>query len=233
MKKLLNLRQTAPASESELLERCYKIEGLSFSQLSRLTNYPIPRLPVHRKGWLGRAIELILGSDAGTKPQPDFTGLGIELKTIPLNHHGNPAESTFITSISLLTIQQETWTTSCCYSKLRRVLWVPIEGDQRINYPDRRIGCGHIWSPSAEEETALMQDWQELTNFITLGKLAEINSSYGQCLQIRPKANNARSLCYSFDENGNKQLTLPRGFYLRTSFTAKLLRRLAKYNLLD
>ncbi|MGC1183416.1 MAG: DNA mismatch repair protein MutH, partial [Legionella sp.] len=37
------------------------------------------------------------------------------------------------------------------------------------------------------------------------------------------KAANGKSLCYGFDSEGNKVKTLPRGFYLRSSFTAKIL----------
>ena len=53
--------------------------------------------------------------------------------------------------------------------------------------------------------------------------LAEIDASMGEYLQVRPKAANGKSLCYGFDEVGNKILTLPRGFYLRSSFTMTVL----------
>lgn len=218
-------RRIAPRSEQELLARCQEIEGLSFSQLANLIDFPIPKQPAQRKGWAGQALELALGSDAGGKPMPDFTELGVELKTIPLNSRGTPAESTFITSISLLTIHEETWKTSQCYKKLKRILWLPVEGEKYIDYPVRRIGRGAIWSPSYEEEAVLSQDWQELTNYIALGRIAEINSSYGKYLQIRPKASNAKALCYCFDETGDKSLTLPRGFYLRAGFTGTLLKQ--------
>jgi len=58
---------------------------------------------------------------------------------------------------------------------------------------------------------------------ISTGRLAEINAGMGQYLQVRPKAANSKSLCYGFDETGNKVLTLPRGFYLRSTFTASIL----------
>ncbi|MDI9818789.1 MULTISPECIES: DNA mismatch repair endonuclease MutH [unclassified Legionella] len=211
------------SNEEELLERCHLIEGLSFRQLASLLQIPIPTAPPKRKGWAGLAIELALGATAGTKSAPDFLHLGIELKTLPLNNEGKPAESTFITSIPLLTVHHQQWLTSQCYAKLKRVLWLPIEGDKAIPYEHRRIGRGLLWSPDATQEAILSSDWQELTSMIGTGHLEEISAQIGQYLQVRPKAANARSLCYGFDYEGNKILTLPRGFYLRTSFTSQII----------
>ncbi|MFC3907538.1 DNA mismatch repair endonuclease MutH [Legionella dresdenensis] len=213
-----------PQTEQELLERCRIIEGLTFAQLSELMQYSIPAQPPKRKGWAGAAIEAALGTTAGTKPEPDFNYLGIELKTIPLNHHGMPAESTFVTSVPLLTIAQQQWRTSQCYQKLKRVLWVPVEGIKEIPFEYRRIGKAFLWSPTHEEETILAGDWHELTTMIITGQLEEIDSNMGEYLQIRPKAANAKSLCYGYDSQGSKILTLPRGFYLRSKFTATILK---------
>lgn len=213
-----------PRNEEQLLARCNAIEGMSFAELAQTCNLVIPKEAARRKGWAGMAIELALGASAGSKQVPDFDHLGIELKTLPLNHQGNPAESTFVTSIPLLTIHQQTWRTSQCFNKLKRVLWIPIEGENTIPFPERRIGQALLWSPSVAEETILQHDWQELTTLISTGHLEAITASIGQYLQVRPKAANARSLCYGFDAEGNKILTLPRGFYLRSLFTRNIVR---------
>lgn len=212
----------SPASEVDLLNRCQAIEGMSLSQLASMLNLHVPENPSKRKGWAGKAIELALGATAGSRSEPDFVGLGIELKTLPLNHLGKPAESTFVTTIPLLTIHKQTWAISQCFAKLRRVLWMSVEGDTAIPFLHRRIGRGLLWSPSVEEERVLANDWSELTLMISTGRLSEIDASQGDYLQVRPKGANAKSLCYGFDEVGNKVLTLPRGFYLRSSFTGKL-----------
>lgn len=209
----------APTTETELLERCALIEGLSFSQLASLTRMPIPQQQARRKGWAGQAIEVALGSTAGTKSLPDFHHLGIELKSIPLNDIGKPAESTFVTSIPLLSIHHQRWSESACYRKLKRVLWLPLESSKAIPFEQRRLGRALIWSPSMEEERILAGDWHELSTMIGMGKLEEIDASMGEYLQVRPKGASARSLCYGYDQEGNKVLTLPRGFYLRTRFT--------------
>ena len=211
-----------PTSEAELLNRCRVIEGLSLAQLASMLNLHIPDNPTQRKGWAGQAIELALGASAGSRSEPDFVNLGIELKTLPINHLGKPAESTFVTTIPLLTVHKQNWQTSSCFAKLRRVLWLSIEGDTDIPFMHRRIGRGLLWSPSMQDEAILANDWSELTLMSGTGRLSEIDASMGDYLQVRPKGANAKSLCYGFDETGNKALTLPRGFYLRSCFTGKL-----------
>ena len=210
-------------NETELLARCQAIEGLSFGQLATVLQLSIPDDPVKRKGWVGQSIEQALGTTAGNKSSPDFCALGIELKTLPINHLGKPAESTFVTTIPLLTIHKQTWQTSQCFAKLKRVLWLPIEGDRHIAFSHRRIGRGMLWSPTTADEEVLSKDWSDFVLMISTGMLAEIDATMGDFLQVRPKAANAKSLCYGFDEKGNKILTMPRGFYLRSSFTKNLL----------
>lgn len=213
-----------PTNKAMLMACCQAIEGLSFSQLAHHLNLSIPMDPLQRKGWAGHAIELALGATAGNRCTPDFMALGIELKTLPMNRLGKPSESTFVTSIPLLTIHQQTWRTSQCFEKLRTVLWVPIEDDANLFFSHRRIGRAFLWSPTLAQERVLENDWSELSFMIGTGRLSEIDASLGEYLQVRPKAANAKSLCYGFDEEGNQIQTLPRGFYLRARFTATLLR---------
>ena len=216
-------RITAPINEEVLLARCAEVEGLTFAALAARLGIDIPFMPSQRKGWLGSALEVVLGTTAGTAPKPDFHHLGIELKTLPMGAQGRPQESTFVTSINLRTIHEETWETSQCYSKLKRVLWIPVEGDKKIAFEHRRIGRGFLWSADATAIKILENDWHELSFMLGRGKLADVDASMGTYLQVRPKAANAQALCYGFDETGKKILTLPRGFYLRPSFTAKMM----------
>lgn len=217
------LKSKPPQTEAELIERCMSIVGLSFVQLSLNLDLLIPTDPNQRKGWVGQAIELALGANASNQSLPDFKDLDIELKTLPIGKSGKPCESTFITSIPLLTIHQQQWRTSQCYAKLKRVLWIPIEGDTDIPYPQRRIGQGFLWSPDVVQERILEADWNYLTLQISSGHLESLDAKSGDYLQVRPKAANGKSLCYGFDSHGNKVKTLPRGFYLRSSFTTKIL----------
>lgn len=212
-----------PTTETELLDRCMLIEGMTFSQFASYLGISIPNNANQRKGWLGQALERALGTDAGNKSAPDFEALGIELKTLPIGQTGKPSESTYVTSIPLLTIHQQTWRTSTCYAKLKRILWIPVEGDTEIPYPHRRIGRGIIWSPDEQQEAVLESDWSYLTLQIVTGHLDSLDASAGEYLQIRPKAADGKCLCYYLDSEGNRVQTLPRGFYLRTCFTELII----------
>ena len=60
---------------------------------------------------------------------------------------------------------------------------------------------------------------------IRLGQVETITGRDGVVLQIRPKAADSKALTWGIDENGHRFRTLPRGFYLRPSFTAAILRQ--------
>ena len=60
---------------------------------------------------------------------------------------------------------------------------------------------------------------------VMLGRVEEISAREGECLQIRPKAANAAARRLPVGVSGAREPTLPRGFYLRASFTAAILER--------
>ena len=109
--------------------------------------------------------------------------------------------------------------------KLCRVLFIPVEGARDIPVPLRRIGSPLLWSPMLEEEAVLRRDFEELMEMVCLGEVERISAHYGTYLQIRPKAANARARTACVGTDGRAIETLPRGFYLRATFTAGLLRR--------
>ena len=215
---------TAPISEDELLDRARQIAGMSLQALATQCQVNVPSVQKYAKGWIGQLLELALGATAGSKPEPDFQELGIELKTIPIKADGRPRESTFVCTIPLLDIHKETWENAYVKRKLRRVLWVPVEAGPNQPLAMRKIGSPLLWGPNAEQENALRTDWQELTDMIAMGQLECITAKHGVYLQVRPKAAHGKSLCWGINAEGEKVLTLPRGFYLRARFTEQILR---------
>ena len=216
---------TPPKSEQELLARAQAIAGWSLGALAEKFFLKVPNRQLYAKGWIGELLELQLVATAGSRPEPDFPHLGVELKTLPINQSGKPRESTFVCSINLNNSLNKTWETSTVWRKLRRVLWVPIEADPAIPLAERRICPPLLWSPTTEQAMTLQADWQELTDMICFGQLAQITAKLGHYLQIRPKAAHAKSLCWGSNEKGEPILTLPRGFYLRASFTQQILQQ--------
>ncbi|MEH0666957.1 DNA mismatch repair endonuclease MutH [Vibrio scophthalmi] len=215
----------APHSEQELFERASQIAGLTFAELAQEAQMTVPANLQRDKGWVGQLLEWHLGATAGSKPQQDFEHLGIELKTIPISYSGKPLETTFVCVAPLTGVHGLTWENSHVRNKLSRVLWVPVEGEREIPLAERRVGSPLLWSPSVEEERQLQADWEELMEMIVLGQVSHITAKHGEVLQIRPKAANSRVSTDAYGATGKRIKTLPRGFYLRTQFTANILAR--------
>lgn len=212
-----------PQSEADLLANAEHIAGMSLGELATQLGLAIPTSFKAAKGWVGQLIEQCLGATAASLPEPDFQHIGVELKTLPINRQGQPQESTYVCTVPLLENTGLKWETSWVRRKLQRVLWVPVEAEGTLPVATRRIGMALLWTPSPQQEAVLRQDWEELMELIVTGKLEQISAHHGTWLQIRPKAANARALCTTFDAQGVPAETLPRGFYLRPSFTRSLL----------
>lgn len=214
---------TPPVTKQELLQRANALAGLTIQQVANNMEIDIPESKLHSKGWFGSLLELSLGANAASAPEPDFIELGIELKSIPISDNGRPKESTYICVVQLDRDALSTWETSLVKCKLTEVLWIPYEANKNIPVALRRIGSPVLWCPDTTQEAQLKQDWQELTELIVLGDIDKISSSMGKYLQIRPKAADANSLTKDKNQTGKNKMTLPRGFYLRSSFTSSII----------
>ena len=206
-----------------LLEKAYQLEGLTFLQLARILNLELPQHTKHAKGWLGQSVERYLGATAGSKAMPDFPSLGIELKTLPLSATAKVLESTYVTTLPLLLEPPLIWELSVCYQKLKKVLWLPIEGDKRIPFAHRRIAKAVLWEPNAAQEMQLKADWSLIMEMVLTGKIEELDARLGEFLHIRPKGAHSKVSTLAMGEDQDLIRTMPRGFYLRSSFTQSIL----------
>ncbi len=212
-----------PQTQQELLERAYAIAGMTFKELADEAEMVIPNDLKRDKGWVGQLLEWHLGAPAGSKPEQDFSKLGIELKSIPIGYSGKPLETTFVCVAPLMGVQGITWETSHVRNKLSKVLWIPVEGEREIPLAERHVGSPLLWTPSQAEDELLKRDWEELMELIVLGNVEQITARHGEALHLRPKAANSRVLTEAYGASGKPIKTKPRGFYLRTQFTHKLL----------
>ena len=212
-----------PQSEQELLLRCDALAGYSLAELAAACRLAVPDSLQRHKGWAGQMLEQLLGADARSLPEPDFTHIGVELKTVPVDRLGRPMESTYVCVVPLEKGLEASWEDTWLRRKLARVLWLPVEADKTIPLGERRIGRAVLWSPSPAQQSLLRRDWEELSERICLGGLEEITARMGTVLQIRPKAANARSRCRSVGAHGETISTHPRGYYLRPTFTRQIL----------
>ena len=212
-----------PQTLEQLLSQSQSIAGLTFGELADELHIPVPPDLKRDKGWVGTLLERALGATAGSKAEQDFSHLGVELKTLPINAEGYPLETTFVSLAPLVQNSGVKWENSHVRHKLSCVLWMPIEGSRHIPLRERHIGAPILWKPTAEQERQLKQDWEELMDLIVLGKLDQITARIGEVMQLRPKGANGRSITKGIGRNGEVIETLPLGFYLRKAFTAGIL----------
>ena len=212
-----------PQNLEQLLSQAQSIAGLTFGELADELHIPVPPDLKRDKGWVGMLLEHALGATAGSKAEQDFSHLGVELKTLPINAEGYPLETTFVSLAPLVQNSGVKWENSHVRHKLSCVLWMPIEGSRHIPLRERHIGTPILWKPTAEQERQLKQDWEELMDLIVLGKLDQITARIGEVMQLRPKGANSRSITKGIGRNGEVIETLPLGFYLRKAFTAGIL----------
>lgn len=219
-----NMSANIPAPESipQLQQRYQAIAGQTLAEIASYMQWPVPPDLKRNKGWVGQLLEARLGASAGSLSEPDFQQLGIEMKTLPLNKQGKPKESTYVCMVPLNNVG-ESWEQSWVRRKLAHVLWLPLEADNTIPLPQRRIGNAILWQPDAGELAILQQDWEELMEMISMGNLDRMSAKIGRYLQIRPKAADSHIRTGVIDENGAKSQTQPRGFYLRSRFTKTIL----------
>jgi DNA mismatch repair protein MutH len=203
-----------PRSLEELKARAAWLSGREVAELEGTALGPMLR----RKGKLGQLIERILGATAGSLSAPDFPELGVELKTIPLDALGRPRESTFVCSLSLADADTAEWASSAARAKLCHVLWVPVLVDE----PSIRLGTPWFWTPTPAQEAVLRADFDDIMGMIAIGKVEDLTARVGRWLQARPKAAHSGVRTRAYGAGDEPLAALPRGFYLRTSFTGAL-----------
>ncbi|MEQ8233417.1 MAG: DNA mismatch repair endonuclease MutH [Gammaproteobacteria bacterium] len=213
----------APRSEAELAARAHALAGVTLGELAASLGVRLPVDLRGHKGFVGELVEAALGADAGSRPVPDFEALGVELKTVPLGANQRPRESTHVCTVSLGELLGQQWADSSVRRKLARVLWVPVEATPSLPLAARRIGAARLWSPTVEDERMLAADWEEHMELLATGRFDAIDGRLGSCLQLRPKAANGAARVAASDADGQPAATLPRGFYLRATFTARIL----------
>jgi DNA mismatch repair protein MutH len=215
-----------PEDEADLLYRARTLAGRTVDWVAeQFDDEQLALERAGRKGRVGALLEAALGADASSKAEPDFSNLGIELKTIPVDASARPLETTWVCVAPVDGTLEPSWERSWVRRKLARVLWVPIVGSRGSAPGSRRVGSPILWSPDEAEEAVLRSDYEDITELILTGRWDLISGKLGEALHLRPKAASSRELTPALNEDGEWIEVNPRGFYLRRSFTGAILAR--------
>lgn len=207
--------QTAPpASLDELTQRAAALAGVSIDELASRAGFEVHGEAVRTKGKVGELLERVLGA-TGVGAEVDFPGLGVEMKTVPFEG-GRVVESTFVCALPLMDADRAEFESSWVRRKLARVLWVPVHERQTV-------GKALLWSPTAEQEGALKDDFNEIVGRIAIGDIEDLSAHVGRYLQLRPKAATGSVRTQAPGRDGELVSTVPRGFYLRAKFVEGIL----------
>lgn len=182
---------------------------------------PCPGGGAHTKGRVGELVEVALGASGGSRRAVDFPESGVELKTIPVSAERKPYESTFVCAVSL--DEEVDWAMSWPKAKLSQVLFVPVVGDKTEPLPDRCFGAPVFWQPTPEQDRQLNADYDDIMGLVGVGRIEDVTAHLGRYMQLRPKAKDGSVRTLARGAEGERFGTVPRGFYLRTMFTAALL----------
>jgi DNA mismatch repair protein MutH len=104
------------------------------------------------------------------------------------------------------------------------VLFVPVIGARGRALDERRFGRALLWSPTDEQDRALAHDFDDIVGLVGAGASKQLDARLGRYLQMRPKARDGSARTVVYGDDGERLGTVPRGFYLRASFTGALLR---------
>jgi DNA mismatch repair protein MutH len=216
-------RMEPPRTCDELVRRARALEGKTLGDLARALGGELGDDAVRTKGKSGELVERALGATGGSARAHDFPELAVELKTIPVGADLAPRESTYVCTLPMEDADRAEWETSWVRAKLARVLWVPlVVNDGPIGA--RTIGRALLWSPTPEQDAILRVDFEEALGAIALGHVEALTAKTGRWLQVRPKAKDGAQRTLAWGKEGERITTVPRGFYLRASFTGALLR---------
>jgi DNA mismatch repair protein MutH len=212
-----------------LLGHARALVGVTLADLADGMGLPVPVGTLRTKGWPGQIIERELGAGEAGGRGTDFEGLGLELKTVPVETDLTPRESTAVCQIDPVEISGESWDTSYVRHKLARVLFIALEvPEDSPNVGDRRVAAVRLWSPSPAEELLLRADFELFVRgFFRKGRGAEITGHHGVALQVRPKGRNAADVRRAYGPDGAVVQIGKCGFYLRPTFVGPIVRGLS------
>ena len=70
-------KPSPPSSEAELIQRATTLAGRSLAEIAFECGVVMPENLRRHKGWVGQLLELALGADAESLPEPDLRAIGV------------------------------------------------------------------------------------------------------------------------------------------------------------
>ena len=181
-----------------------------------------------RKGSFGNAVECYFFKyDINSDSAPDFSEVGMELKTTPLKKvAGNQYKSKerlVITMINYMDIVNETFETSSFMHKADDILLISYLYEKDKDPLDYIVEIVAEWGIPAEDLPQIKRDWELVVNKIRAGKAEEISGSDTLYLEACTKAQTSKD---RRKQPFSSVLAKPRAWALKASYMTAVSNKL-------
>lgn len=182
-----------------------------------------------RKGFLGDLTEkYFFDINPGNISEPDFTTVGIELKTTPLKNSSNKLSSKERLVFSMInydTIVNETWLRSSFLKKNKSILlmfYLWMENQSILDYKFKFIHSLNLLEDiSAEDVFQIQKDWEYIVSKIKRGEAHLLSEGDTYYLGACTKAANSRVVR---DQPMNRTPAKPRAFSFKQQYINYLIK---------
>lgn len=201
-------------------------KGLEGSTLGEKCHPDIKQGNLSGKGNFGQYLEkYYFGFDINNNPGPDFSYVGLELKTGAIKRTSEDFRAKERLSIGVINfkdIVNETFETSHLWEKLKKTLLVfhtYKKGEDPRNYHITNV---NIIQYSKSEIAQIMEDWNLIKNKVVEGNAHQISG--GDTLYLEAATTGGKNQKY-VDQPCSDELAHPRRFALKPAFVTTLLKK--------
>ncbi|MDM5264571.1 Sau3AI family type II restriction endonuclease [Sulfurovum sp. XTW-4] len=203
---------------------------LSEKELDIISN-EINQYKNNRKGHFGDLVEKYLfGIENNSDSAPDFSKVGVELKTTPLKKHPKKVyvakERLVFSMINYMNIINEEWESSSFLkkNKLLLLMFYLYEKDIDLStYEFKLIHLLDLLSETSKEDIAqIQQDWKTIVNKIKAGEAHLLSEGDTAYLGAATKASTSKS---RRPQPNSDKPAKPRAFSLKQSYLNSLIQK--------
>jgi len=151
--------------EIKILSALHLYEGKSIVEFSKIFDIKIPK----GKNQIATIIKKAIGFKNVNSKIKEFEQLGIVIKTIKVRRKDNmPLEDISFPTMKLQEFENEEYESSQFNEYIQKILFIPIY-HEKDNLEEKYLGHSFFWSPSKEEESTIIQEWEDYKNEVLSG----------------------------------------------------------------
>jgi DNA mismatch repair protein MutH len=217
----------------DLLDRISAVQGVPFTELARAHGIEWSKIPSKNKSLAGDIAQVAMGVPRNSRPEPDLSYLGLELKTIPIGEGLRVLERTKLRSLNFQDTYDRVFEGSDIEHKLRSIIFAPIV-KYDVEKPEHwYIRSPFIWMPSTDVYRQIKADYDEIRGVIRAGTPEALSSKRpprGQgAFMIASTSGRDREDLTSYVHEEREIRTKRRAWMLRKEFTQQIIDENVRY----